>query len=71
MGHNMLQIEKKTGNQVTQEEGKESEMRSLIKLEGLEKEILTLKGKERDSAIKTYRELLCVLKDKPIYLLRY
>lgn len=43
----------------------------LEKLRQLEKEILTLKGKERGEAIETYRELLWSLKDEPIYLLRY
>jgi len=67
----MLQFKKETGSQFTQEEGREYRIRSLIKLEKLEKEILTLKGKDRGRAIAAYRELLRVLKDEPIYLKRY
>ncbi len=48
----------------------ESKMKILTKLARLEEEILKLKGKKREEAIKTYRELLCLLKEEPIYLLR-
>jgi hypothetical protein len=43
----------------------------LKKLRRLEKEIPMLKGKERGETIETYREILWLLKDEPIYLLRY
>ncbi len=43
----------------------------LKKLRKLEKEIPKLKGKERGEAIETYREILWLLRDEPIYLLRY
>ncbi|NIU38444.1 hypothetical protein GWN65_00285 [Candidatus Bathyarchaeota archaeon] len=43
----------------------------LKKLRKLEKEIPKLKGKERGEAIVTYREILWLLRDEPIYLLRY
>jgi hypothetical protein len=46
-------------------------MKILTKLRKLEKEIPELKGKKRGEAIETYRELLWLLKDEPIYLLRY
>jgi len=41
------------------------------KLRRLEKEIPRLKGKKRGEAIETYREILLLLRDEPIYLLRY
>jgi len=43
----------------------------LEKLETLEKDIPNLKGKMREEAMETYRQLLWLLKDKPIYLVRY
>jgi len=47
-------------------------MRKILKkLRRLEKEIPKLKGKKRGEAIETYREILWLLKDEPIYLLRY
>ena len=46
-------------------------MKILTKLRRLEEEILKLKGKKREEAMKTYRELLWFLKDEPIYLARY
>lgn len=42
-----------------------------MQLRRLEEEIPGLKGKRREEAIETYRELLKILKDEPIYLLRY
>jgi hypothetical protein len=42
-----------------------------MQLRRLEEEIPVLKGKRREEAIETYRELLKILKDEPIYLLRY
>jgi len=41
------------------------------KLKILEEKIPNLKGKRRERAMETYRELLWLLKDEPIYLLRY
>ncbi|KPV63818.1 MAG: hypothetical protein AOA66_0547 [Candidatus Bathyarchaeota archaeon BA2] len=46
-------------------------MKILIKLRRLEEEIPRLKGEKREKAIETYRELLWLLKDEPIYLVRY
>lgn len=46
-------------------------MKILTKLRRLEKEIPKLKGKEREEAMETYRGLLLILKDEPIYLVRY
>jgi len=46
-------------------------MKVSTKLRKLEKELLELKGKEREEAMEKYRELLCLLKDEPIYLVRY
>lgn len=70
--NSMLQTRKRAPakSQFTQEES-EYEMRGLIKLEELEREILTLEGKERSRAIEAYRELLWVLENVPIYLTRY
>jgi hypothetical protein len=42
-----------------------------MQLRRLEEEIPALKGKRREEAIETYRELLRILKDEPIYLMRY
>ena len=46
-------------------------MKVLTKLRRLEEEIPKLKGKKREEAMETYRELLWLLKDEPIYLVRY
>ena len=46
-------------------------MKILAKLKLLEEEIPRLKGKQREKAMETYRELLWLLKDEPIYLIRY
>jgi len=46
-------------------------MKILTKLKRLEEEIPRLRGKKREEAMETYRELLWLLKDEPIYLLRY
>ncbi|MFB0502020.1 MAG: hypothetical protein ACETVP_06060 [Candidatus Bathyarchaeia archaeon] len=43
----------------------------LKKLRRLEEEIPRLKGKKRGEAIETYREILWLLRDEPIYLLGY
>ena len=49
----------------------EFKMKSPTKLRRLEEEIPNLKGKKREEAMETYRELLWLLKDEPIYLARY
>jgi len=46
-------------------------MKTPDRLERLEEKIPSLKGKRRERAMETYRELLWLLKDEPIYLLRY
>jgi len=46
-------------------------MKILTKLRRLEEEIPRLKGKKREDAMETYRELLWLVKDEPIYLVRY
>jgi len=43
----------------------------MTKLRKLEERILKLKGKEREEAMESYRELLFLLKEEPIYLIRY
>jgi hypothetical protein len=67
----MLELKNAETSQVKREEEKELKIKVMIKLEKLEKEILRTKGKEREKAIETYRELLWLLKDEPMYLLRY
>jgi len=67
----MSQVKNGASRQSTQEERKEFKTKLPIKLESLEEIILTVKGKKRDRAIETYRELLWLLKDEPIYLSRY
>jgi hypothetical protein len=46
------------------------EERKTTEIQKLENEILELKGKKREEAMKTYRRLLLALADKPIYLMR-
>jgi hypothetical protein len=41
------------------------------KLRKLETEILELKGRRREKAMKTYRRILFSLEDEPIYFVRY
>ena len=67
----MLELKNVEFSQVKREEAKRLKIEALIKLERLEEEILRTEGKEREKAIETYRELLWLLKDEPIYLLRY
>ena len=45
-------------------------MKILTKLRKLEEEILRLKGRKREETMETYRELLLLLKDEPIYFVR-
>lgn len=45
-------------------------MKISTKLRKLEEEILKLKGKNREDAMKAYRELLFTLADDPIYFVR-
>jgi hypothetical protein len=66
----MLELKNAEFSQVKREEAKKLKIEALIKLEKLEEEILRTEGKEREKAIETYRELLWLLKDEPIYLLR-
>ncbi len=68
----MLQTRKRAPakSQFTQEE-REYRISVLMKLEKLEREILTLEGEERNRAIEAYRELLWILENEPIYLTRY
>ena len=42
----------------------------IFEIEMLETEILDLKGRERDEAMKTYRKLLLSARDEPIYFMR-
>ena len=46
-------------------------MKTATKLRRLEEEIPNMKGKKREEAMETYRELLWHLKDDSIYLVRY
>ncbi|MDH5267153.1 MAG: hypothetical protein OEW62_05675 [Candidatus Bathyarchaeota archaeon] len=46
-------------------------MKTATRLRRLEEEIPNMKGKKREEAMETYRELLWHLKDDPIYLVRY
>ncbi|MFQ6064595.1 MAG: hypothetical protein ACE5L6_03885 [Candidatus Bathyarchaeia archaeon] len=46
-------------------------MKTPEKLKLLEEQIPRLKGKRREKAVETYRELLWLLRDEPVYLLRY
>jgi hypothetical protein len=67
----MLKLKNEIFSQAKREETKELKIGALVKLKQLEEEIPRAKGKEREKAIETYRELLWLLKDEPIYLLRY
>ena len=67
----MLKLKNKATSQVARAEGEEFKMKILTKLERLEEEILKVKGKKREEARETYRELLRLLKEEPIYLVRY
>lgn len=67
----MLELKNAEFCEVKREEARKLKIEALIKLERLEEEILRTEGKEREKAIETYRELLWLLKDEPIYLLRY
>jgi len=46
-------------------------MKLIAKLRRLEEEIPSLRGKKREKGMKMYRALLRLLKDEPIYLVRY
>jgi hypothetical protein len=67
----MIELKNAEFCEVKREEARKLKIEALIKLERLEEEILRTDGKERKKAIETYRELLWLLKDEPIYLLRY
>ena len=45
-------------------------MKILAKLRKLETEILKLKGRKREEAMKAYRRLLLSSADEPIYFMR-
>jgi hypothetical protein len=45
-------------------------MKAPPKLRKLETEILVLKGRNREKAMKTYRRILFSLEDEPIYFVR-
>lgn len=49
----------------------EIKMKILTKLRKLETEILQLKGRKREQALKAYRRLLFSLEDEPVYFARY
>lgn len=69
--NDMLELKKRAMSHVARAEGKEFKMKILTKLERLEEEILKVKGKEREEARETYRKLLRLLREEPIYLVRY
>ena len=46
-------------------------MKTVTILRKLETEILELKGREREEAMKAYRKLLFSLEDEPVYFVRY
>ena len=46
-------------------------MKVSTKLRKLETEILALKGRKREKAMKTYRRILFSLENEPIYFVRY
>ncbi len=46
-------------------------MKVFTKLKRLEEEIPKLKAQRREEAMETYRELLLLLEDKPLFLARY
>ncbi len=41
-----------------------------VEIEILEKEILELKGRKRETALRSYRKLLLPLADEAVYLMR-
>jgi DNA-binding protein len=57
----MLELKNEVFSQAEHEETKEIKIEVLIKLKKLEEVILKAKGKEREKAIETYRELLWLL----------
>ena len=67
----MLNLKNEAFNPAKLEETRELKIEALIKLKKLEEEIPRAKGKERKKALETYRELLWLLKDEPLYLVRY
>lgn len=46
-------------------------MKVSTELRKLETEILMLKGRRREKAMKTYRRILFSLEDEPIYFVRH
>jgi hypothetical protein len=58
-------------NKSTSKACEECKMQVPIKLRKLETEILALKGRKREKAMKNYRRILFSLEDEPIYFVRY
>ena len=67
----MLELNKEATIHAARPEREDLKMKILTELEKLEGEILKIKGKKREKAIETYRELLGLLEEEPIYLKRY
>jgi hypothetical protein len=68
--NDFLELEYETSNGLRQE-GEDVNVKVQSELKRLEEKILMAKGRKRDKAIETYRELLRLVRDEPIYLLRY
>jgi uncharacterized protein (UPF0216 family) len=67
----MLELKNKAMNLAAHTDGERFKMKILAELKKLEAEILKVKGKKREKAMKTYLELLGLIKEEPIYLKRY
>ena len=67
----MLELNKEATIHAARPGREDLKMKILTELEKLEGEILKIKGKKREKAIETYRELLGLLEEEPIYLKRY
>ncbi len=67
----MLELKNEAMTNAARAKAEEFKMKLLTKLARLEEEILKVKGKKREEAIETYRKLLRLLKEEPIYLVRY
>jgi hypothetical protein len=66
----VLELEYEASGRFIQE-GEDVNVKVQSELKRLEEKILAAKGKKRDKAIETYRELLRLVRDEPIFLLRY
>lgn len=67
----MLELKNEAMSHMAHTKGEDFKMKILTKLARLEREILKLKGKKREKAIRMYREFLGLLKEEPVYLKRY